>query len=70
MNPFFEYRTLSTCVGITSVGHELFSEVDKLMSTYLTPHILSAEHMEMAQCLYFNASKAESDNTEVISLFV
>jgi hypothetical protein len=28
---FFEYRTLSTCVGITSVGHDLFPKIDNLM---------------------------------------
>ncbi|CAG8775643.1 12599_t:CDS:1, partial [Dentiscutata heterogama] len=42
-------------------GHDLFSEIEKIMSKYLTPHILSIERMEMAQCLYFNASKMELD---------
>jgi len=53
-------------MGITSVSHDLFPEVDKLMSNYLTPHILSAERLEIAQCLYFIASKVESDIIEVI----
>ncbi len=65
-NRFFEYHTLSNCMGITSVSHDLFPEVDKLMSNYLTPHILSAERLEIAQCLYFIASKVESDIIEVI----
>ena len=65
-NRFFEYRTLSNCMGITSASHDLFPEVDKLMSNYLTPHILSAERLEIAQCLYFIASKVESDIIEVI----
>ena len=65
-NRFFEYHTLSNCMGITSVSHDLFPEVDKLMSNYLTPHILSAERLEIAQCLYFIVSKIESDIIEVI----
>lgn len=68
-NRFFEYRTLSTCMGISSVGHDLFPEVDKLMSEYLTPHILSAERSEIAQCLYFIASKVEPDIIEVIEVY-
>ena len=35
------------------------------MSEYLTPHILSAERTEMAQCLYFTADKAEINTVEV-----
>jgi hypothetical protein len=65
-NRFFEYQTLSTCVGITSVSCDLFPEIDKVMSKYLTPHILSAERQEMAQCLFFTASKMESEISEVI----
>jgi hypothetical protein len=42
-NRFFEYHTISTCMGIASVGYDLFPEVDKLMFEYLTPHILSTE---------------------------
>ena len=64
-NHFFEYRTLSNCIGITSVSHEVFPEIDKVMSEYLTPHILSAERTEMAQCLYFTADKAEINTVEV-----
>jgi len=64
-NRFFEYRTLSNCIGITSVSHEVFPEIDKVMSEYLTPHILSAERTEMAQCLYFTADKAEINTVEV-----
>ncbi|RHZ87422.1 hypothetical protein Glove_35g32 [Diversispora epigaea] len=44
---------MSSCMGIVSVGHDLFPEIDKQMTKYLTPHILSAEQSEMAQCLYF-----------------
>ena len=47
-NRFFEYRILSTCMGITSVGNELFPEIDKVMSKYLTPHILFAECLKIA----------------------
>ena len=65
MESFFEYRTLSNCIGITSVSHEVFPEIDKVMSEYLTPHILSAERTEMAQCLYFTADKAEINTVEV-----
>jgi hypothetical protein len=68
-NRFFEYRTLSTCMGITSVGNDLFPEIDKVMSNYLTPHILSAERLEMAQCLYFIANKVEPDIVEVIAIY-
>jgi hypothetical protein len=69
-NRFFEYRTLSTCMGITSISHEVFPEVDKVMSKYLTPHILSAERIEMAQCLYFVADKAELNTVEVNLRFI
>ena len=67
-NRFFEYHTLSTCMGIASVGHDLFPKVDKLMSEYLTPHILSTERSEIAQSLYFIASKVELDIIEVIEV--
>ena len=48
---YFSYQqnTLSNRIGITSVSYEVFPEIDKVMSKYLTPHILSAEHTEMAQ---------------------
>jgi hypothetical protein len=52
-------------MGITSVSCDLFPEIDKLMSNYLTPHILSAKRLELAQCLYFIASKVELDVIEV-----
>jgi len=52
-NHFFEYHTLSSCMGITSISHEVFPEVNKAMSEFLSPHILSAERTEMVQCLYF-----------------
>jgi hypothetical protein len=68
-NRFFEYQTLSTCIGITTISQDLFPEVDKIMTKYLTPQILSAERMEMAQCLYFVPSKVEPNITEVFSIF-
>jgi len=68
-NHFFEYHTLSTCIGITSVSCDLFSKVNKMMEKYLTPHILSAECQEMAQCLFFTASKVELDIVEVIKVY-
>ncbi|CAB5360694.1 unnamed protein product [Rhizophagus irregularis] len=49
---------------IASVCHDLFPKVDKLLSEYLTPHILSAVRFEIAQCLYFIASKVESNIIE------
>ncbi|RHZ75463.1 hypothetical protein Glove_213g59 [Diversispora epigaea] len=67
-NHFFEYRTLSTCMGITSVGNDLFPQIDKVMSKYLTLHILSAEYLEMTQCLYFTANKIESNLDEDSSI--
>ena len=72
-NCFFEYRTLSSCMRITSVGHNLFSEVNKQITQYLTPYILFTEHLEMAQCLYFIANQISFDiNTydEVREIFV
>ena len=48
-------------MGITSVGHDLFPDVDKQMTQYLTPHILSVEHSKMAQCLYFIATQVQLD---------
>lgn len=68
-NRFFEYHTLSNSMGMTSVCCDLFPEIDKVMSKYLTPHILSIERTEMAQCLYFIASRVELDITEVIKVF-
>jgi len=58
---------MSSCMGIVSVGHDLFPEIDKQMSEYLTPHILSTERLEMAQCLYFVASQIDiaNNNDEV-----
>ncbi|RHZ58061.1 hypothetical protein Glove_376g2 [Diversispora epigaea] len=47
-----------------AIGNDLFSEIDKIMSKYLTPHILSAECLEMTQCLYFTANKVEPDIVE------
>ncbi len=66
-NRFFEYKTMSSCMGIVSVGHDLFSEINKQMSKHLTPHILSTEHLEMAQCLYFVTSQIDiaNNNDEV-----
>ena len=63
------YQTLSNCMGITSVGHDLFPEIDKQMTQYLTPHILSAEHLEMSQCLFFIASQVQLDidNTDEVN---
>ena len=57
-------------MGITSVSNDLFPEIDKVMSKYLTPHILSAERLEIAQCLYFTASKVEPDIVEVTFKFI
>ncbi|RGB31259.1 hypothetical protein C1646_764313 [Rhizophagus diaphanus] len=39
-------------------------EMNKLLSEYLTLYILSAVHFEIAQCLYFIASKVESNIIE------
>ncbi|CAG8702618.1 15106_t:CDS:2, partial [Cetraspora pellucida] len=57
-NHFFEYKTLSLCVGIASVSSELLPAVDHILSEYLTPQILSIERIEMVQCLYFDATLA------------
>ncbi|CAG8623240.1 6091_t:CDS:2, partial [Cetraspora pellucida] len=69
-NHFFEYQTLSTCISITSIGSEIFPTIDQKISKYLTPHILSAECIEMAQYLYYNAIlvnlAAISSNNEVM----
>ena len=56
-------------MGITSVSHDLFPEIDKQMTQYLTPHILSAEHLEMSQCLFFIASQVQLDinNTDEVN---
>ena len=52
-------------MGITSISQEVFLKVDKAISKFLSPHILSAERTEMAQCLYFIADKAELSTVEV-----
>ncbi|CAG8676319.1 23012_t:CDS:2, partial [Racocetra persica] len=49
------YQTLTSYVGIASVGSEIFPTIDHILSEYLTLQILSAECIEIAQCLYFNA---------------
>ena len=69
-NHFFEYHTLSTCIGITTISQDLFPEIDKIMTKYLTSQILSAEHMKMAQCLYFVPSKVKPNIAEVFSVFL
>ena len=51
------------------ISQDLFSKVDKIMNKYLTPQILSAERMEMAQCLYFVLSKVKPNIVEVFSVF-
>ena len=53
-------------MGIMSVSCDIFPKIDKMMEKYLTPHILSAERQEIAQCLFFTASKVELNVTEVI----
>ena len=55
---------------ITSISHEVFPEVNKAMSEFLSPHILSAERTEMAQCLYFIANKVELSTAEVNLRFI
>ncbi|CAG8693188.1 14021_t:CDS:2, partial [Racocetra persica] len=55
-NRFFEYQTLSSCVGIVSVSSEILLAVDHILLEYLIPQILSIEHIEMAQYLYFDAT--------------
>ncbi|CAG8537897.1 9819_t:CDS:2 [Cetraspora pellucida] len=56
---------MSNCMEVTLVSHNLFPEADKEMSKCLTPYILSAEQLEMAQCLYFIASKVELNIIEI-----
>ena len=60
-NHVFEYRTLSSCMRIMSVGHDLFPEFNKQITQYFTPHILSTEHLEIAQCLYFIMNQISFD---------
>ncbi|CAG8834675.1 38589_t:CDS:2, partial [Gigaspora margarita] len=55
-NHFFEYQTLSSCVGIASVSSEILPAIDYILLEYLIPQILSTEHIEMAQYLYFDAT--------------
>ncbi|CAG8555213.1 5369_t:CDS:2 [Ambispora gerdemannii] len=71
-NQFFEYQTMLSCMGIVSVDHDLFPEIDKKMSKYLIPHILSAECLEMSQCLYFVTSQIDivNNNDEDFNLIV
>jgi len=57
-------------MGITTVSQDMFPEIDKIMSEYLTPQILSAERIEMAQCLYFSPNKVELNIAEVFSVFL
>ncbi|CAG8759431.1 36422_t:CDS:2, partial [Racocetra persica] len=54
-NHFFEYQTLSSCIGIASVSSEILPAVDYILLEYLTLQILSIERIEMAQYLYFDA---------------
>ncbi|CAG8512127.1 3805_t:CDS:2, partial [Racocetra persica] len=55
-NCFFEYQTLLSCVGIASVSSEILPAVDHILLEYLTPQIRSIERIEIAQCLYFDAT--------------
>ncbi len=54
---------------IISVSNDLFSKIDKVMSKYLTSHILFAERLEMTQCLYFTADKVKSNIVEIIAIY-
>ncbi|CAG8791415.1 23684_t:CDS:2, partial [Dentiscutata erythropus] len=54
-NHFFEYQTLSSCMGIASVSSEILPAVNHILLEYLTPQILSIECTKMVQCLYFDA---------------
>ncbi|KAF0501199.1 hypothetical protein F8M41_020105 [Gigaspora margarita] len=42
-NRFYEYQTISSCVGIASVGSKILPAIDRILSKYLTPQILSIE---------------------------
>ncbi|CAG8788449.1 32379_t:CDS:2, partial [Racocetra persica] len=53
-NYFFEYQTLSSCVGIVSVSSKILPTIDHILLEYLTPQILSIECIKIAQCLYFD----------------
>ncbi len=54
---------------ITSVSNNLFPKIDKVMSKYLTSHILSAKCLEMTQRLYFTADKVKSNIVKVIAIY-
>ncbi|CAG8800035.1 20314_t:CDS:2, partial [Dentiscutata erythropus] len=56
---------MSSCMRIILVEYDIFPEIDNLMSKYLTSHILSAEYMKMAQCLYFIANKMQLDDLDL-----
>ncbi|CAG8757438.1 980_t:CDS:2, partial [Dentiscutata erythropus] len=63
-NHFYEYQTISLCIGIASVGSKILPAVDHILSEYLTLQILSIEHIEIAQCLYFDATLANLTSIE------
>ncbi|CAG8828793.1 11249_t:CDS:2, partial [Racocetra persica] len=46
---------------IKSIEYNIFLKIDQLMAKYFTPHILSAECLEIAQCLYFVADQLQLD---------
>ncbi|CAG8727683.1 22871_t:CDS:2 [Dentiscutata erythropus] len=52
----FSSTTLSSCIEIASVGSKVFLTINHIISEYLTSYILSAKHVEIAQCLYFDAT--------------
>ncbi|CAG8529860.1 22219_t:CDS:2, partial [Gigaspora margarita] len=51
-NCFYEYQTISLCVGIVSVSSEILPAIDHILSEYLILQILSIEYMKIAQYVY------------------
>jgi hypothetical protein len=53
---FHEYRSLTTSLISVSIGEDLFPSVIKIMEKYLCINTITAIKVEIAQCLYFQAT--------------
>ncbi|UZO22293.1 uncharacterized protein OCT59_014658 [Rhizophagus irregularis] len=55
---FHEYRSSTTSSISVSIGEDLFPSVIKIMEKYLCINTITAIKVEMAQCLYLQATIA------------
>ncbi len=51
---YLEFKDLNALVGLSNFATQLFSRIDQLIKTYLTPELLSLQRAQMNQAtLYY-----------------